>query len=164
MGTPSRSMLHRNNSTLTRSHDVPRLVGTMSTKNEPKTENVKTETSNASATNAGANAGATGWRMPMPWEMPMFGQDAFARMPEMFARGLEVFARAMHEQLERTQKVMDELASYEAVAAQRARAAVADLAKLATDSLDYAAKLSAEWRKLAVEGSRRAVDQVAPRA
>ena len=70
----------------------------------------------------------------------------------------------MQDQLARTQKVMAELASYEAVAIQRTRAAVADLGKLATDSIDYCAKLSAELRKAAAETSRKAVEQVAPRA
>jgi hypothetical protein len=133
----------------------------MSSKNE----------SSKSEMNAGAGTGAStggqqaaAGRIPMPWELPWFGPDAFARGQEMFARGQEAFARAMSEQVERTQKVMDELTGYEAVAVQRARAAVADLAKLATDSIDYCAKLSAEWRKLALETTRRAAEQAAPRA
>ena len=57
-----------------------------------------------------------------------------------------------------------ELAGYEAVAVERARAAVSDLARLATDSLEYGVRLSAEWRKLAVDTTRRVVEQTAPRA
>ncbi len=125
----------------------------MTTKTDAKTETPKTESAQAAAGKAEAP------RFPMPWELPwMTGGH------EAFARGQEMFSQLMSEQLARTQKVMDELASYEAVAAQRARAAVADLAKLVTDSLDYCAKLSAEWRKAAVDGGRRAVEHVAPRA
>jgi|JI10StandDraft_1071094.scaffolds.fasta_scaffold02649_15 hypothetical protein len=131
----------------------------MTTKNEtPKTEPTATATPKTEAPKAEAA------RPQMPWEMPMFGADAFARSQEMFARGQEAFAQMMHEQIARSQKVMAELATYEAVALERTRAAVADLTKLATDSLDYCAKLSAEWRKVAAESSRKVVEQVAPRA
>ena len=135
-----------------------------------KNENAKHETTGndgAAAQGAGAKtdgARSESQRIPMPWEIPMFGPDAFARGQEAFARGQQVFAQMMQEQIARTQKVMDELAGYEAVAVQRARTAVVDLAKLATDSLDYCAKLSAEWRKVAVDTGRRAADHAAPRA
>ena len=122
-----------------------------------------TATGGATATGAGTNTGAgagTGWgaghaRPPMPWEM--FGGEAFAR-------GQEVFARLVQENVSRTHKLLDELAGYEAVAVERARAAVADLARMATDSLEYGARLSAEWRKLAVDTTRRVVEQTPPRA
>lgn len=125
-----------------------------------KNESTKSETAGTKAEGARSEAG----RIPMPWELPLFGPDAFARGQEAFTRGQEAFAQMVREQITRTERVMDELAEYEAVAVRRAREAVSDLAKLATDSLDYCAKLSAEWRKLAVETSRRAVEQVKPRA
>jgi hypothetical protein len=125
----------------------------MTTKTDAKTETPKTDTAQAAAGKPEAP------RFPMPWELPwMTGGH------EAFARGQEMFSQLMNEQIARTQKVMDEFANYEAVAAQRARAAVADLAKLATDSLDYCAKVTAEWRKVAVDNGRKAVEQVAPRA
>ena len=123
-----------------------------------KTETPKTDTAQPASPKTDAP------RTQMPWELPMFGPEAFARSQELFARGQEAFAQMMQDQLARTQKVMEELASYEAVAIQRTRAAVADLGKLATDSIDYCAKLSAELRKAAAETSRKAVEQVAPRA
>jgi hypothetical protein len=46
---------------------------------------------------------------------------------------------------------------------QRARTAVNDLAKLASDSIGYAAQLSAEWRKMALDAGRRAADAFAPK-
>lgn len=131
----------------------------MSTKNEtPKTDAAQTAAPKTEAPRAEAP------RMQMPWELPMFGPEAFAKSQELFARGQEAFAQLMTDQLARTQKVMEELANYEAVALQRTRAAVADLGKLATDSIDYCAKLSAELRKVAVENGRKVVEQVAPRA
>lgn len=119
-----------------------------------KTETPKTET--AGKTEAPK---AEAPRFPMPWELPWMTAGH-----EVFARGQEMFAQAMKDQISRTQKVMDELAGYESVAVDRARTAVSDLARLATDSLDYCVKLSAEWRKLAIETGRKAVEQVGPRA
>lgn len=111
-----------------------------------KTETPRTETTPNAAPKAETP------RIPMPWEMPWM------------TGGFEAFTQIAHEQIARSQRVMEELAGYEAVAYQRARVAVADLTKLATDSLDYCARLSAEWRKAATETTRRAVEQVAPRA
>ena len=122
-----------------------------------KNESTKSETGTGTGTGTAQMP-----RMPMPWEL--FGADAWTRGQEMFARSQEAFTQVMHEQIARTQKVMDELAGYEAVAVQRAREAVADLTKLATDSIDYCAKLSSEWRKLAVETGKRAADQAKARS
>ena len=120
-----------------------------------KTETPKTETAGTKTEAPKAELP----RFPMPWELPWMNAGA-----DVFSRGQEMFAQAVKEQIARSQKVMDDLAGYESVAVDRARHAVADLARLATDSLDYCVKLSAEWRKLAVETGRKAVEQVAPRA
>jgi hypothetical protein len=72
-------------------------------------------------------------------------------------------AEPMRDQIARTQGLMDELAVYEGVAMQRARTAVNDLAKLASDSIGYAAQLSAEWRKMALDAGRRAADAFVPK-
>lgn len=76
----------------------------------------------------------------------------------------EAFTQMMRDQIERTRALVDELAVYEGVAVQRARTAVNDLAKLAGDSIGYFAQLSAEWRKLAIDASRRAGEAFAPKA
>ena len=107
------------------------------------------------STGPGTGTGTGQARHGAPWDM--FGGEAFAR-------GQEVIARLVQENVGRTHKLLDELAAYEAVAVERARAAVADLARLATDSLEYGARLSAEWRKLAVDTTRRVVEQTPPRA
>lgn len=70
----------------------------------------------------------------------------------------EVFTQMMRDQIARTQSMMEELAVYENVAVQRARTAVADLAKMAGDSIGYVAQLSAEWRKLALDAGKRTAE------
>jgi hypothetical protein len=85
---------------------------------------------------------------PFPWTLP----------------APEVFTQMLRDQIARTQGIMEELAVYENVAMQRARTAVHDLAKLATDSLGYMSQLSAEWRKLAVDAGRRAAETLGAKA
>lgn len=87
------------------------------------------------------------WDLPLPFPMPT----------------PEAFTQMMRDQIARTQSLMDELAVYENVAIQRARTAVGDLAKLASDSIGYCAQLSAEWRKVALDAGRRAADAFGPR-
>lgn len=84
----------------------------------------------------------------MPWDLPL----PFA-MPTP-----EAFGQMMRDQLARTQGLMEELAVYEGVAVQRARTAVGDLAKMASDSIGYVAQLSAEWRKLALDAGKRTAE------
>jgi hypothetical protein len=128
----------------------------MSNKQDSKQESgAAAEKSAGTGTGTGTGSATSQPRPAMPWEM--FGGEAFAR-------GQEMFARLVQENVTRTHKLLDELAGYEAVAVERARAAVSDLARLATDSLEYGVRLSAEWRKLAVDTSRRVVEQTAPRA
>ena len=83
---------------------------------------------------------------PFPWTLP----------------APEVFTQMMRDQIARTQGLMDELAVYESVAVQRARTAVADLAKLASDSIGYVSQLSAEWRKVALDAGKRAAEAFTP--
>jgi hypothetical protein len=70
----------------------------------------------------------------------------------------EVFTQMMRDQIARTQGMMEELAVYENVAVQRARATVGDLARMASDSIGYVAQLTAEWRKLALDASKRTAE------
>lgn len=124
--------------------------------------NETTQTANAAPPGAsGAQPGATAqaqsqapraeprapWDLPLPFPLPT----------------PEAFTQMMRDQIARTQGLMDELAVYESVAVQRARTAVGDLAKLASDSIGYCAQLSAEWRKVALDAGRRAADAFGPR-
>ncbi|KAB2902082.1 MAG: hypothetical protein F9K40_07970 [Kofleriaceae bacterium] len=117
----------------------------MSKPETPKTDAPKTD-STADARDQKAAPRAP-WDIPLPFTLPT----------------PEAFTQMMRDQIARTQGLMDELAVYESVAMQRARTAVNDLAKLATDSIGYMAQLSAEWRKLALEAGRRATDAFAPK-
>lgn len=114
----------------------------MSKPETPKTDIPKTDHSDAQKA-----APRAPWDIPLPFALPT----------------PEAFTQMMRDQIARTQGMMDELAVYEGVAMQRARTAVNDLAKLATDSIGYMAQLSAEWRKLALDAGRRAADAFGPK-
>lgn len=55
----------------------------------------------------------------------------------------------------------DELARFENAAYERAKATTADFAKLANDAIVYASQLSAEWRKLSLETTKRITETFA---
>lgn len=76
----------------------------------------------------------------------------------------DAFASYAREHLARMETWVRELAVLEDAMIARARATTAQLAQLTQDSLDYVAQLSAEWRKLAVDVTRRANDIVLPKA
>lgn len=52
----------------------------------------------------------------------------------------------------------DELAGFENAMYERARAATVDLAALAQESIAYVSALSAEFRKMSIEATRRVAD------
>ena len=83
---------------------------------------------------------------------PMFGLPL---TPDAFA----AFAR---EHLARMDTWMRELSALEGAMVARARATTQQLSQLTQDTIDYVAQLSAEWRKLAVDVTRRASDIVEP--
>ena len=112
-----------------------------------KPETPKTENPNSSTTAEPKAAPRAPWDLPLPFPLPT----------------PEAFTQIMKDQIARTQNIMEELAVYEGVAMQRARTAVSDLAKLASDSIGYMAQLSAEWRKMALDAGRRAADAFAPK-
>jgi hypothetical protein len=112
-----------------------------------KPETPKTETPNHATTAEPKAAPRAPWDIPLPFALPT----------------PEAFQQMMRDQIARTQGLMEELSVYESVAMQRARTAVNDLAKLASDSIGYAAQLSAEWRKMALDAGRRAADAFAPK-
>jgi hypothetical protein len=76
----------------------------------------------------------------------------------------DAFAAYSREHLARLEAWMRELAQLEETMVTRARATTAQLAQLTQDSLDYVAQLSAEWRKLAMDVTRRASDIAIPKA
>lgn len=76
----------------------------------------------------------------------------------------EAFAGYAREHLARMDAWMRELSVLEAAMVARARATTQQMAQLTQDSIDYVAQLSAEWRKLAMDVTRRASDIAIPRA
>jgi hypothetical protein len=76
----------------------------------------------------------------------------------------DAFAGYAREHLARLDAWMRELSTMEAAMVARARATTQQLAQLTQDSIDYVAQLSAEWRKLALDVTRRASDIVVPKA
>jgi hypothetical protein len=112
-----------------------------------KPETPKTETAQTASTAEPKAAPRAPWDLPLPFQLPT----------------PEAFSQMMRDQIARTQSLMDELAVYEGVAMQRARTAVHDLAKLASDSIGYVSQLSAEWRKLALDAGRRATEAFGPK-
>jgi hypothetical protein len=71
--------------------------------------------------------------------------------------------KMVDEQLSRLSSGLDEAARMEARSADQARAAIEELARLAKESLTWSAQMTAEWRRLTLEGARRAVDLMTAR-
>ena len=76
----------------------------------------------------------------------------------------DAFAGYAREHLARMETWMRELSQLEDTMVTRARATTAQFAQLTQDSIDYLAQLSAEWRKLAMDVTRRASDIAVPKA
>jgi hypothetical protein len=70
--------------------------------------------------------------------------------------GAEVWNDLLRGQIERMQAWSAELARVEANLLERMRTSAADLHRALNDSIDHAANLSAEFRKLALDALRRA--------
>jgi hypothetical protein len=74
----------------------------------------------------------------------------------------EQWSQLARENAQRLQTTLnaywDELAGYENAMYERARAASADLANLAQESIAYVSALSAEFRRMSVEATKRVTD------
>lgn len=81
-------------------------------------------------------------------------------LPAMF--GAEGVQRALHDGVERTKALWDEYARLEAQGLAHSRTMVAEGAKMVGETLGYAAQLTAEWRKLSLEATRRALEMFTP--
>lgn len=71
---------------------------------------------------------------------------------------MEMVSRLTAENVARLQSLYDELASWESKAYDRAKSAADQMAELANESFQYASKLTAEWRELTLEATRRSTD------
>lgn len=65
------------------------------------------------------------------------------------------FLGMFDEQLKRWDALQKEMAKLEQKNLEQARLMIDESAKMMKESLEYSAKLSAEWRKLALETTRR---------
>ena len=125
-------------------------------KPEPqKTDAPKTDTTTGPRTDAPrAEAKADAPRTEAPRAAAPRGFDPL--WPFTFSA--DAMAQATREHLGRMQAAWDEYGAFEAALFDRARTAAADVAQLGQDSLTYATQLAGEWRKIAIESARRAVD------
>ena len=72
--------------------------------------------------------------------------------------------KMVDEHAARVASMVEEMGRLEARGLEQARGALDEAQKLVRTSLDYQAQLTAEWRKLAVETTRRAAEMILPRA
>lgn len=73
-------------------------------------------------------------------------------------QGAEPFQSFSREQLDRVGALFQEWQKLEAQGVERAKTAVDEAANLFKTSLGYAVQLSEQWRKLALEAGRNAID------
>ena len=81
-------------------------------------------------------------------------------LPAMF--GAESVQRALHDGVERTRAFWDEYARLVAQGLAHGRTMVTEGARMAGETFGYAAQLTAEWRKLSLEATRRTLEMFAP--
>ena len=141
----------------------------MSKTETPKTDAPKTETrTDAPKAEAKTEAKTDAKASPFPGFPPFPGFAAFGAMPNLSdlpwptAAAFEQFSAVARQNLDRLQTTLnsywDEIAGYENAMYERAKAASQDMANLASESISYAAALTAEWRKLSVETTRKIAD------
>jgi hypothetical protein len=110
------------------------------------TDSNTANTTTANPTSSASSTAKSPW--DMPWALPV----------------PEAFSQLMRDSIARTHAMMSELANHEGVAVERARTAVAELSRLANDSITYVGQLSNEWRKLSIEAVQRATSALTPKA
>jgi hypothetical protein len=69
---------------------------------------------------------------------------------------VESWNKLVADQMERLQSLTQELERHSQQGIEQANAAIDEMSRMMKDSLAQTAKLSAEWRKLAMEATRRA--------
>jgi len=84
--------------------------------------------------------------------------------PFFAAFGGDLWRKGVTDHMARVQAVTDEVARVEAQGMTHARTMIDESAKLAQESMNYAAQLSAEWRKVMFEAARKSLDLVHPGA
>jgi hypothetical protein len=68
------------------------------------------------------------------------------------------FKKMVDEQFTRMENMYAEYGRYEKQGIEQANATIDELARLMKDSVDYSRQLSAEWRKMAKDATKRAAE------
>lgn len=66
--------------------------------------------------------------------------------------------KIVEDQVARVQQLQDDLARFEQKGIEQMRTAVDESAKIAKESINYLSQLTAEWRKLSIDATRRAAE------
>jgi hypothetical protein len=75
-----------------------------------------------------------------------------------FSTVVELWTRMTRDGVGRVQAFGDEWIAIESAAYDRARGAAEEVSRLVADSIDYSARLAAEWRKLGIDAARRSAE------
>jgi hypothetical protein len=76
----------------------------------------------------------------------------------------EFWKKGVEETTARMQAGVEELAKLEQLATEQARVALNDMARLQQESLTWANKVSAEWRRMGLDAFRKSAELFMPRA
>jgi hypothetical protein len=77
---------------------------------------------------------------------------------------LELWAQMGQEHVARMDQMAEQIQKAQAQAAERAAEAIDESARLMKETMTYATQLSAEWRKITLEATRKAAEMAAPKA
>ncbi len=72
--------------------------------------------------------------------------------------GMDVFKKASDEQLNRLGQMLDEAAKMQTKWFEATNQSINDSSELAKNSVKYFSDLSAEWRQLTLDGSKKAME------
>lgn len=79
-------------------------------------------------------------------------------------QAMDSWRKLVDEQVSRFTAMGEEVAKLEQKGLEQVRTAVDEAAKMTKESFAYAAQLSAEWRKLALEATKRASELISARS
>ncbi|MBL9021976.1 MAG: hypothetical protein JNL21_07230 [Myxococcales bacterium] len=77
---------------------------------------------------------------------------------------LDLWTKATQEQISRMDQMAEQLHKMQGQAVERTREAIDETARLMKESLAYSTQLSAEWRKITLDATKKAAEVVAPKA
>jgi len=80
--------------------------------------------------------------------------------PFMSLPGMEMWRSMMESQNQRFEQMLAEMARLETERHERAVSSLDDVTKLIRSGLDYQAQLTAQWRELSLEATRKTVAMV----